>query len=100
LPVRRGVRCDAKIGATRHPCHVVVNRHKVTMLHQHVRVVPSLLGQEANMAQWDYVTRKGKYVQRSEKTFTRMLGFTLRSHLSCIARVIPTTDGAADVSGR
>ena len=36
-----------------------------------------------------------------EKTFTRHPHDTLRSHPSCIGVIgFPTTDGAADVSGR
>src|SRR6478752_6258007 len=81
--------------------HVMVSRHKVTTLRPLVSVAASQTGQEANMAETVLVTPRMQTECPSEKTFTRRLLDTLRSHPSCIsARSVPLTDGAADVSGR
>lgn len=59
------------------------------------------LGQEASMARTATVTPCVQTARPREKTFTRHPLDTLRSHPSCIsARCAPSTNGAADVSGR
>jgi hypothetical protein len=53
------------------------------------------------MAEPDSTIRSVQTAPASEKTFTRHLLDTLRSHPSCMdARRFPTFHGAADVSGR
>lgn len=99
-PDRRPPRRLARVAVTGRG-QVPVNRHKVTMLHHLLGCTDSRLAQEPTMAEPVPDTPGKQTACWNEKTFTRRLADTLRSHPSCIsARAIPLTNGAADVSGR
>ena len=92
---------DGAVTPRWHWRQVGVIRHKVTTLRPLVIAAASRTALEASMAHKDSATPDVQTAWAREKTFTRHLHDTLGSHLSCIgARGIPTTDGAADVSGR
>jgi hypothetical protein len=81
--------------------HVGVNSHKENTL-RHLVVAAAGNGvEEHTMSEAESDTPLVQTARIREKTFTRHRDDTLRSHPSCIGtKRIPTTDGAADVSGR